>query len=269
MGRERDIRCTLKFFDLPTELTKDILWELAIQFGPVVSIALRPEGDTALVQWKDQASMEYAFEALSMAEKNIKLFGKGLRVARIEPRAKRERGDDIELGTGAQFFEIGAKLMVRNVDVSTTAEQISAVFSQYGAFARNPRMLTNEAGDFRGAVVLSYTDFDFSDKALAAMNNNSFNGRTLHIQYSMKTDGSGPHGDQQERDLFAKTGGKTALQLAIDKDKEAAEASKNMQASITSGLATTTSTTNGSNGIGSGSGGEPSWAAGINPYADV
>ena len=256
MPPQRNERASLRITNLTPEVDEDLLWELCIQFGPVVSVHMPKDKqsgqkfDYAFVEFKNAADAEYMTEALTMTP--IKLYNKTIEVqisAELKKQFALKRGREEDEQDVSRFktqvFEIGAKIVVRNLDKSTTADDLTHLFGQFGKFAHAPRMIRNDQGEFRGAAIISYDSFEASDAAIAAMNNNAFKGRTMHIEYADRPDGRGKHGSVEERERYSAH--KSMMQKM---EKEEADKEKMSQAAAAAAPV-------------------PSWAQGLNPYSQL
>ncbi|CAD2213410.1 splicing factor 3B subunit 4 [Angomonas deanei] len=143
---------------------------------------------------------KYCYEALSLYP--ISLYGRPVRVSHASTDlANREAGlKSVMSGLTTSLYEIGAKVVVRNLDKTLTEFEVTEFFEQFGAFAVPPRMKRDELGAFKGVAILSYKDFSFSDKLIDEMNDKVFRDRTISVQYARLEDGSGLlHGNETER----------------------------------------------------------------------
>ena len=101
---------------------------------------------------------------------------------------------------GIGMFEVGAKLLVENLDKRITQQELTRFFQQFGPFAAPVNLITDIDGFSKGKCVLSYQDFDTSDKVLDEMEGRVFSDRILRIRYAQMEDGSGRlHGSPEER----------------------------------------------------------------------
>eukprot|EP00672_Neobodo_designis_P017251 CAMPEP_0174850780 /NCGR_PEP_ID=MMETSP1114-20130205/21136_1 /TAXON_ID=312471 /ORGANISM="Neobodo designis, Strain CCAP 1951/1" /LENGTH=223 /DNA_ID=CAMNT_0016085267 /DNA_START=56 /DNA_END=724 /DNA_ORIENTATION=+ len=195
----RNDRSTVYVGALSADVDEDLLFELAVQFGPVRRLVMPKDRltgvreDFAFVEYATPADAQYFAEVA--ANSVIELFGKRIRVS--------YKGDD-QLAADA-LLEIGAKLCVRNVDPAVDESAIADHFKQFGNFAVPPRLLRNEHGLSRGVAFISYDSFEASDAALAATNNSWLFNRVITVDYADKPDGSGKHGSEEERALYRDT----------------------------------------------------------------
>ncbi|EPY22081.1 splicing factor 3B subunit 4 [Strigomonas culicis] len=193
--------------DLSEQCNEVIIHELCTQFGPVNAIVwpsvLTATGESqrqssCFVDYLSSEDAKYCYEALQHT--SVKLFGRIVRVAHASSElALREAGVKAPRIT-VSLHEIGAKVLVRNVDRTATEFDLTQFFEQFGPFAVPPRMKRDKLGNFRGTVILSYKDFASSDKLVEEMNGKVFRDRELEVQYAEMEDGSGRlHGSEEER----------------------------------------------------------------------
>jgi splicing factor 3B subunit 4 len=240
----RNDRATVYIGALSADVDEDLLFELAVQFGPVRRLVMPKDKltgvreDFAFVEFANQADAEYM--AAVAAVSPIELFGKKIRVS--------YKGDD-QLAADA-LLEIGAKLCVRNVDPAVDESAVAEHFKQFGNFAVPPKLLRNDHGLSRGIAFISYDSFESSDAALSATNNSWLFNRVITVAYAEKPDGSGQHGSDEERALYRDT----KAQLTGE-GETAGNAPNAADAAAIASVAAATGT------------GGPSWAQGLNPYA--
>lgn len=210
MFKREDLRRVI-FSELSEQCDESIIHELCVQFGPirnlvwptVTNLSGVPQRQTfCFVDFVCSEDALYCYEALSRSV--VKLFEKELRVGHASTDlVNREQG--ALGGAGGRLavhglHEVGAKVVVRNVDLTVTEYELTTFFEQFGAFAAPPRMSRDMIGNFRGTVILSYKDFASSDKLVAEMNQRVYRDRLLTVQYAEMEDGSGGlHGTPEER----------------------------------------------------------------------
>ena len=237
MATARNDRSTVYVGNLPGDADEDLIFELAIQFGPVRRLTMPKDRltgvreDYCFVEFERPADAEYM--AAVLAASPIELYGKRIRVS--------HKGDD-ELAANA-LLEIGAKLCVRNIDPAVDEVALADHFKQFGTFAVPPRLLRTDTGASRGVAFISYDDFDASDAALKATDKSWLFNRIISVDYADKPTG-GKHGSEEERRLYSST--KATLSGAADTSNDASEAEKAAMARMAA---------------------TPSWAQGLNPFA--
>jgi splicing factor 3B subunit 4 len=245
MSYLRNDRCTVYMGNLPSEADEDLMFELAIQFGPVQRLTLPKDRltgireDYCFIEYATPADAKYCNDVLTSSP--IDLCGKRIRVS--------YKGDDALVADA--LLEIGAKLCVRNVDQAVDEVALMEHFKQFGNFAVPPKLLRDENGLSRGVAFISYESFESSDAALAATNNSWLFNRIISVDYADKPDGSGKHGSIEERRLYADATARVEADNAVFAGK----------------AATTTATTKAEPGAFQQYEEAPSWAQGLNPYA--
>jgi hypothetical protein len=196
------------FSRLPEEcrVNPGLIYELCMQFAPVDHLFLvRPEEDDPA----DGIKMQVVFTCLEdakyvaavLGDSQVTLFGKEIRVRH-----------DLAIASAAPRFdysEVGAKLFIRGLHPSTTLEEILELCcpksGEFGELAVPPKLLRDSNGNFRGSCILSYKDFESSDKVLQQLNRQVFKDHILAVEYAEMEDGSGRrHGDELERRNAAK-----------------------------------------------------------------
>lgn len=231
----REDLCRVVINDLSERCNEAVLYELALQFGPVRRIVWPTEqtlsgvpqrASFCFVDFMHPEDAKYAYQVISRSM--IKLMDREIHISHLSAElSQREReffaasgghassssssavaaalgesGGRIKSISHASrgLHEVGAKVLVKNVDLNATEYDIQSFFEQYGAFAAPPRMFRNRNGKFRGVVILSYKDFSFSDRLIREMHEKVYRDRIITIEYAQLEDGSGRlHGNEQER----------------------------------------------------------------------
>lgn len=207
--KREDLR-RVSFSNLDEHCDEDLLYELCLQFGPIRNISWPTEvnltgvpqrASRCYVDFHNIEDAKYCYEALYRAR--VKLFNKELRVYHASVDIDAPAGAP-NSGPGAHavvgLHEVGAKVVVRNVDFNVTEFDVTRFFESFGAFAAPPRMLRDAVGNFRGTVVLSYKTFEASDRVIRNMDQKVYRDRVIAVHYAMMEDGSGRlHGTKEER----------------------------------------------------------------------
>lgn len=198
----------LTFVDLSPDCKVDVLWELCSQFGDVEEVFV-PRGDRRQLEAGDTvrcfvtfAAVEdakYCYEALHRAR--VKLYGRELRIFHDVPS-----GSDTFTPDGTKrrrvidLHEVGAKLFIKGISTDASLYDITTFFEKFGPLAVPVRMLTDKEGNFKGNIVVSYKDFETSDRVLAEMHRAVLFDRMIAVEYAELDDGSGErHGSERER----------------------------------------------------------------------
>lgn len=184
------------FQDISDRCDEAMLHELASQFGPVSSITWPTESTGAaqrklfcFVDFYHPEDAKFCYRVCSQS--HIRLFDKELRVHHVRTKTQSEV---------VGLHEIGAKLIVRNIDLTATEYDVRSLFEQFGELAAPPKMMRTPQGEFRGSAIISFTDFANSDRCLAEMHDRVFRNRIITVHYAEMEDGSGRlHGTAEER----------------------------------------------------------------------
>ncbi|GIQ83179.1 hypothetical protein KIPB_004455 [Kipferlia bialata] len=186
---EKNPEAIIYIGDLDPQVTDDILFELLLQFAPVVKVNLPKDKLTnqhlgyGFVEMVTPEDAAYCIEVLQ----GIEVFGKAIKV--------RNTASD------PSQFDIGAKLFVGSLDSEVTDQVLHEAFSQFGQIL-NTHVCYDESGCHRGFGFVSYNGFDQADAAIAAMNNQYLSGRVIKVSYAKKEGGkrqAGTYGSDAER----------------------------------------------------------------------
>ncbi|EAN89634.1 putative RNA-binding protein [Trypanosoma cruzi] len=243
------------FSDLSEQCDEDIIHELCTQFGPIANITWPSIGNLTgsaqhktfcFVDFINAEDAKYCYEALYRSR--ARLFGKELRVSHASTDISiKESGSQVHNRHAVhELHEIGAKVVVRGVDLNVTEYDLTSFFGQFGKFAVPPRKVRDVEGNFRGVVILSYEDFAFSDKVIDEMDQKVYRDRPISVAYAMMEDGSGrQHGTPEEREnakLFLEEARKHAERIAKEQAEHEREKARRRRENV-------------------------SWASGIDPFA--
>jgi splicing factor 3B subunit 4 len=195
--RNPEATCFVGSIDL--QVTEEILWELCVQVGPVVSVYMPKDRVTGehqgygFVEFKSAEDSSYAIKTLNM----IKLYGKPIRVAPAQQAEK-------------DAMDVGANIFVGNLDADVDETLLHTTFSAFGGMAKNPKVMRDpETGVSKGFGFVSFADFESSDQAIEVMDGQFLGGRPIQVNYAFKKDKSGTvkgqerHGTPAERLLAA------------------------------------------------------------------
>ncbi|AMD18703.1 HBL199Cp [Eremothecium sinecaudum] len=187
--------CTIYVGNLDSEVTKQCLYELFVQMGPVARI--RYPKDKVKQEYQGFAFIEYYKEsdcdfAIKSLNNNVSLYGKVLKVRRT-----------LENNKNIAPIITGAKLFVKNLDNTVDLQLLQKLFGKFGRMPLQPEIFTLKGGTLRCAYVY-YTTFKDSDQALAKLNNQIVANKVISIDYAFKDGKPGEkHGDEIERLLDA------------------------------------------------------------------
>ncbi|CUE77965.1 RNA-binding protein, putative [Bodo saltans] len=197
----------LTFLDMPPECKIDVLYELCSQFGKVEDVfvprAQRDAGpDEKIRCYVTFAAVEdakYCYEALHRGR--VKLYNKDLRILHDIPTSN-ESGlaDGAKRKRAVDLHEVGAKLYIKGVNPDVSLFDITSFFEKFGPLAVPIRMLTDKDGNFKGKLMVSFRDFETSDRVIQEMHRAVLFDRLITVEYAELEDGSGDrHGSDVER----------------------------------------------------------------------
>ena len=166
-----------------------MLWELFLQFGPVVSVSMPKDKVTGthqgygFVEYQSEIDAEYAVRVAG----NITLYGKKIKVNKSNMDKK--------------TLDVGANLFISNLSPEVDENMIKTTFMIFGQFACEPKIARDpETNLSKGYAFVNYTSFEASDYAIESMNGQYFHGRPIVVQYAFKKETRGErHGSAAER----------------------------------------------------------------------
>eukprot|EP00605_Chrysophyceae_sp_TOSAG23-4_P000077 GSChrysophyteH1.ASY1.ANO1.79.1 assembled CDS len=190
--RNPDTTCYVGGLD--ERVDEDLLYELMLQMGPVVSIFLPRDKVTGahsgygFVEFRSEVDVEYAMKVMNM----VKLFDKAIRV-------KKSSTDNKE-------FNIGANIYIGNLAAEVDEKLLFDTFNAFGTLVDTPHVVRDENGETKGYGFCSYDSFEGSDLAIECMNQQYLANQPIHVQYALKKDGHGErHGTEAERLLASRS----------------------------------------------------------------
>eukprot|EP00613_Pedinella_sp_CCMP2098_P001052 CAMPEP_0171635028 /NCGR_PEP_ID=MMETSP0990-20121206/26370_1 /TAXON_ID=483369 /ORGANISM="non described non described, Strain CCMP2098" /LENGTH=386 /DNA_ID=CAMNT_0012206489 /DNA_START=23 /DNA_END=1183 /DNA_ORIENTATION=- len=190
---QRNQDATLWCGNLDDKVDEELLWELMLQAGPVVSLHLPKDKVTsthqgyAFIEFRSEEDAEYAKLVMNM----VKLFGKPIKVN----NASQDR----------RTMEVGANLFIGGLSEEVDEKLLYDTFSAFGALADTPKcMRDQDTGMSKGFGFVAFDSFEASDLAIECMNQQFLCNRAIQVQYAFKRDSQGErHGGQAERMLAA------------------------------------------------------------------
>lgn len=173
---EKNQEASLYIGNLDSRVNEDILWELFLQCGPVVSVHIPRDKISAehngfgFVEFKAEEDADYAIKIMHM----VKLFGKPIKVNKA--------------AFNKQNQDVGANIFVGNLDPEVDENSLYSTFSSFGVIlstkiARNP-----ETGESKGHGFVSYDTFESADAAIKAMHGQYFSNQKINVEYAFKKD---------------------------------------------------------------------------------
>lgn len=203
---QRNQDATLYVGGLDEKVDDDLLWELFVQVGPLVSIHMptdkvsgRHQG-YAFVEFRTEDDAEYALKVINM----VRLFGKAMRVKKAS--SDKTRSSDV-----------GANLFIGNLGPEVDEKLLYDTFSAFGGIVAPPKIMRDpDSGASKGFGFVNFDSFEASDSAIEAMNGQFLAGRPVVVQYAYKKSTTGGvqgerHGSQAERILAAAQRSSAAL----------------------------------------------------------
>jgi splicing factor 3B subunit 4 len=191
--QERNQEATVYVGNIDEEADEEIIYELMLQAGPVVSVYLpkdrvnQSHQGYGFVEFKSVKDAEYA----KLIMNQIRVYGKPLRI----DRASADKVADLD---------VGAEVFVGNLDPQVDEGMLFDTFSTFGGLLGQPKVTRDETGESRGFGFLSFNNFESSDKAIESMNNQYLLSKPIVLSYAFKKEGKGErHGDEVERLLAA------------------------------------------------------------------
>ncbi|KAJ2306789.1 Spliceosome-associated protein 49 [Coemansia sp. RSA 2702] len=189
---ERNQDASVYVGNLDERVTDELLWELMVQAGPVVSVHLPKDRVTQSTQgfgfceFQGAEDAQYAAQIMNM----VKLFGKPLRVNMA--------------ASDRRMQDVGAKLFIGNLDPSIDDKLLYDTFGAFGSLVQAPQIAREAAGQSRGFAFVSYTTFEAADLAIQSMDGQYLANKQINVQYAFKKDSKGErHGSAAERMLAA------------------------------------------------------------------
>ena len=86
---------------------------------------------------------------------------------------------------------MATNIYVSNLPWSTTDEELSAMFQQFGAVSKAQVVMDRETGRSRGFGFVEMSDDTEAQAAIAALNNQPMNGRPLTVNVAKPREGGG------------------------------------------------------------------------------
>lgn len=204
---ERNVQSTLYIGNLDAQVTEALLYELFIQVGPVKLLnlpkdrVLRTHQGFGFVEFRTIEDAEYALNVL----RGVRLFGKTLKMKKIDPQGTSSSTTDFKQSTG-----VGAKLFIKNLHQLVDEKYLQNTFSSIGNLINHPLIMRDEAGHSKGYGFIEFGDFESSDLAIERLNGAILMNNRISLSYAYKEGLEGKkiqHGDDAERTL-AKQGKK-------------------------------------------------------------
>ncbi|OQR72478.1 hypothetical protein BIW11_03770, partial [Tropilaelaps mercedesae] len=190
---ERNQDATIYVGGLDEKVSDNLLWELFVQAGPIVSVHMPKDRITGLhqgygfVEFLGEEDADYAIKVMNM----IKLYGKPVRVNKASAHQKN--------------LDVGANIFIGNLDTEVDEKLLYDTFSAFGVILQTPKIMRDpETGNSKGFAFINFASFEASDAAIDAMNGQYLCNRAISLSYAFKKDTKGErHGSAAERLLAA------------------------------------------------------------------
>ncbi|KAG2222500.1 hypothetical protein INT45_012814 [Circinella minor] len=186
---ERNQEATVYIGNLDERCTDSLVWELMLQAGPVVNVHLPKDRVTqthqgyGFCEFMTEEDADYAIRIMNQ----IRLYGKPIRVNKATSDKKN--------------LDVGATLFIGNLDPDVDEKLLYDTFSAFGVIVQTPKIARDpETGNLKGFGFVSFDNFESSDAAIDAMNNQYLMNKQISVSYAFKKDGKGErHGSAAER----------------------------------------------------------------------
>eukprot|EP00621_Florenciella_sp_RCC1693_P006345 CAMPEP_0182544382 /NCGR_PEP_ID=MMETSP1323-20130603/33055_1 /TAXON_ID=236787 /ORGANISM="Florenciella parvula, Strain RCC1693" /LENGTH=222 /DNA_ID=CAMNT_0024755411 /DNA_START=157 /DNA_END=821 /DNA_ORIENTATION=+ len=190
---QRNQEATCYCGNLDEQVEEELLWELMLQAGPVVSLHMPKDKVTAshqgygFCEFRSEEDADYAIKVMNM----VKLYGKPIRVNKASQDKK--------------TLDIGANLFIGNLDPEVDEKLLYDTFSAFGGITNTPKVMRDQdTGISKGYGFAAFDSFEAADLAIECMNGQYLCNRSIQVQYAFKKDSQGErHGSQAERMLAA------------------------------------------------------------------
>jgi splicing factor 3B subunit 4 len=196
VGKQRNADATIYVGELDGQVNEEILWELFLQVGPVVYVHIPKDKVTnqhsgfGFVEFQNEIDAEYAAKVMA----GVRVFGKAIRINRANSQRK----------AAAASLDVGANLFIGSLSTEVDERLLYDTFSRFGMIVSTPKVMRDEQGESKGFAFVSFSDFESSDAAIAALNGQYLAGRPISVAYAIKKDSKGErHGTEAERLLAA------------------------------------------------------------------
>ncbi|KAL7719076.1 Splicing factor 3B subunit [Entamoeba marina] len=192
MPQIKNLEATVHCGDLDNQVTEQLLYELMIQAGPVVSVNIprdRVSGQhkgIGYVEYRTERDAEYALKIFS---DNVTFYGKQVKFNRTNQVKK--------------TVDVGANLFVNNLDASIDENALSEIFRNFGMLVAPPKIV-NEGRTGKSFAFISYDSFEASDRAIAAMDKQYLGNKQVSVEYAYRNKHGERFGNYAERLLASK-----------------------------------------------------------------
>lgn len=146
----RNQEATVWVGGLDGEVNEELLWELMLQAGPLVTVHIPRDKITgehsgyAFVEFASEEDADYAMKIMNM----VRLYGKALKIN----KASRDRKD----------MDVGANVFVGNLDPDVDDQLLYNTFSAFGQVL-SAKVMLDQDGNSKGFGFVNFADFESSD----------------------------------------------------------------------------------------------------------
>ena len=196
MPQIKNLEATIYCGDLDNQVTEQLLYELMIQAGPVVSVNIPRDRITGqhkglgYVEFKTERDADYA---LRIFTDNINFYGK---------QVKFNRTNQIK-----RTIEVGANIFVNNLDSSVDETILSEIFRNFGMLVAPPK-ISRDPKSGKCFAIVSFDSFEASDQAIAEMDGQMLGDRKITVEYAYRNRKGERYGNAAERLLASKAVGR-------------------------------------------------------------
>lgn len=185
-NEEAIVFCT----NLDQRVTEELLWELFIQAGPVISVFMPRDKITSdhqgysFIEYKTEMDALYSIKILHQ----IKLYDRSIKLSKASKKRK--------------IHDIGANIFISNLEKNVDEKKLYDSFSNFGPIIDTKIMRDPLNGISKGFGFVHFDSFEGSDKAIHVMNGKYFANNVVKVEYAYKEDTKGErYGSVAERFL--------------------------------------------------------------------
>jgi len=178
--------------DLSDHVTEDILYELMLQAGPLVSVNIPKNNVTqrsngyGFAEFRTEEDARYAETVFN----GVRLFGQAISVSMMKNGSQED-------------LETGAKLYIGNLSPNVTDMTLYSCFKNFGELKTCKVVTDIKTQQSMGYGFVSYSTFEAADKAKKMMNGQFVGNSCITVSYAFKENSKRgeKHGDQSERKI--------------------------------------------------------------------
>ena len=190
-GHQQNKDATIYIGDLNDHVTDDILLELFMQVGPVVSVNIPKDRITnrhqgyGFVEFRSEQDAEYALTIMQ----GIKLYGTPIRISTNV------------VNKNVEEIDVGARLYIGNLAPEANDTTLLSIFKEFGNVQTCRVAMDPATGKSLGHGFVSYDSFESADLAKKQMNGQYVCQQPITVSYAFKVGSKKgeKHGDASER----------------------------------------------------------------------